>query len=100
VSPRQQSAQASVALDDACPAAQDVHFVAPGAASASVIEPSPHIVHDDDSALLYMPAPHVLHAAAASPFAARLVPAAQLLQKLFPPSSWYLPASHDMQSSA
>jgi len=32
--------------------------------------------------------------------AARLVPAAQLLQKLFPPSSWYLPASHDMQSSA
>ena len=106
-----------VALDDACPAAQAVHFVAPGAASASVIEPSPHspqlaacapeynpatqsaqavlafdeawpaahavhlvppvdpsvsvtepplqAVHTDDSAPLYCPALHVLHAAAA-----------------------------------
>ena len=32
--------------------------------------------------------------------AARLVPAVQLLQKLFPLASWYLPASHVMQSSA
>jgi hypothetical protein len=30
--------------------------------------------------------------------AARLVPAAQLLQKLFPPSSWYLPTSQSVQS--
>jgi hypothetical protein len=92
-----QSAQATVAFDEACPAVHAVHFVAPGAASASVIEPSPHIMHDGDSAPLYMPAPHVLHAAAASSFAARLVPAAQLLQKLFPPSSWYLPTSHGLQ---
>ena len=40
--PASQSAQATVALDEACPAVQAVHFVAPGAASASVIEPSPH----------------------------------------------------------
>jgi hypothetical protein len=32
--------------------------------------------------------------------AARLVPAAQLLQKPFPLASWYLPASHCVQSSA
>ena len=29
-------------LDDACPAVQAVHFVAPGATSVSAIEPSPH----------------------------------------------------------
>ena len=40
--PASQSAQATVALDDACPAAQAVHFVAPGAVSASVIEPPSH----------------------------------------------------------
>jgi hypothetical protein len=29
--------------------------------------------------------------------AARLVPAAQLLQKLLPLTSWYLPTSHGLQ---
>ena len=29
--------------------------------------------------------------------AARLVPAAQLLQKLFPLTCWYLPTSHGLQ---
>jgi hypothetical protein len=51
-SPASQSAQATVELDEACPAVQAVHFVAPGVASVSVIEPPLQAVHADDSAPL------------------------------------------------
>ena len=150
--PASQSAQATVAFDEACPAVQAVHFVAPGATSVSAIEPSPHslqlvacvpeynpatqsaqamvdsaeawpaahavhvvppadpgvsvtepplqAVHTDDSAPLYCPALHVLHTAAASSLALRLLPAVQPLQKLCACAFWYLPLGHALQSSA
>jgi hypothetical protein len=39
----------------------------------------------------------MLHAAAASSLALRLLPAVQPVQKLFPLKSWYLPASQSVQ---
>ena len=98
--PATQSTQAVVDSAEAWPAAQAVHLVASADASVSVAEPPPQAVHTNDSAPLYMPASHTLHATVGSSVASRLLPAVQLLQKLFPPISWYLPASHDMQSSA
>jgi hypothetical protein len=98
--PASQSAQTTVAFDEAWPAAHAVHLVPPADPSVSVTEPPLQAVHADDSAPLYCPALHVMHAAAASSLALRLLPAAQPLQKFFPLTSWYLPASHVMQSSA
>jgi hypothetical protein len=95
--PATQSAQAVVDSAEAWPAAHAVHLVPPADPSVSVIEPPLQAVHTDDSAPLYCPALHMLHAAAASSLALRLLPAVQPLQKLFPLKSWYLPASQSVQ---
>ena len=64
--------------------------------------PAAHPMHSSACAPEYFPAAQLMHESIvfALSLALRLLPAVQLLQKLFPPSSWYLPASHDMQSSA
>ena len=98
--PATQSAQAVLAFDEAWPAAHAVHVVPPADPSVSVTEPPLQAVHTDDSAPLYCPALHVLHATAASSLALRLLPAVQPLQKLCACTFWYLPLGHAVQLAA
>ena len=95
-SPATQSAQATVAFDEACPAVQAVHFVARGAASVSVTEPVAQVAQICAWLLLYSPAEQLLQLT--EPGSGANIPASHGPQYACDGLSWYSPAVHWPQS--